>query len=272
MKIIDAHLHFEQGGYWDVIAEEAGHVNTTAHLADTYKEHNVVHGIVMGNKPITETNCEYPQHLSYCVGIGHQTFDFNRIEEQMPLLEEHLRRDTCVGIKFYPGYSYFYIYESRFDPIYELAEKYNKPVAVHTGLTATDTALLKYSHPMVLDDAAVRHPHVQFVMCHMGEPWFMDAVAVMMKNQNVAADLSGILAGKLPDEEAFYRKNAYFVEQLKGQLTILQDYSRFMFGTDWPLANYGDYINFTKHIVPEEAWEAVFYENAKRIYRPKELL
>ena len=26
MKIIDAHLHFEQGGYWDVIAEEAGHV------------------------------------------------------------------------------------------------------------------------------------------------------------------------------------------------------------------------------------------------------
>lgn len=39
-----------------------------------------------------------------------------------------------------------------------------------------------------------------------------------------------------------------------------------MFGTDWPLANYGDYIGVVKWLIPEKEWEKVFYENAKRIY------
>ncbi len=39
-----------------------------------------------------------------------------------------------------------------------------------------------------------------------------------------------------------------------------------MFGTDWPLANLGDYISFTKEIIPEEHWDEVFYKNAMRIY------
>ena len=37
---------------------------------------------------------------------------------------------------------------------------------------------------------------VQFVMCHFGNPWLMDAAAVVEKNENVAADLSGLLEGK----------------------------------------------------------------------------
>ena len=40
-----------------------------------------------------------------------------------------------------------------------------------------------------------------------------------------------------------------------------------MFGTDWPLANLEDYITFTKDIIPEKHWDAVFFENAKRIYQ-----
>ena len=39
-----------------------------------------------------------------------------------------------------------------------------------------------------------------------------------------------------------------------------------MFGTDWPLANFDDYIAFTKLLIPEEYWNAVFYDNAVRIY------
>ncbi|MBO5573293.1 MAG: amidohydrolase family protein, partial [Clostridium sp.] len=45
-----------------------------------------------------------------------------------------------------------------------------------------------------------------------------------------------------------------------------EDYSRYMFGTDWPLANYENYIDVIKQVIPEEHRENVFSANAVRIY------
>ena len=39
-----------------------------------------------------------------------------------------------------------------------------------------------------------------------------------------------------------------------------------MYGTDWPIVNLGDYIRYVQHVVPQEHWEAVFFDNANRIY------
>ena len=137
---------------------------------------------------------------------------------------------------------------------------------MHTGLTATEKALLKYAHPNVLDEAATKFRDVHFVMCHFGEPYFVDAVAVMEKNENVSADLSGMLAGKIQDFELFCQRKKFYIDQLHGWLAYLNAYDRLMFGTDWPLANFDDYIAFTKLLIPEEYWNAVFYDNAVRIY------
>ena len=265
MEIIDAHLHFCADPYFDEIARQAGHENTAGHLAAEYRRLGIVKGIVMGNRSLEPSAHEYPDFIHYCIGLDAFTETLS-IEEQAGLVEENLKREECVGIKLYPGYKHFYIYEKEFAPIYALAEKYMKPVAVHTGLTASNNGLLKYSHPLVLDEAAVRWPQVQFVMCHFGEPYFTDAVAVMEKNANVSADLSGMLAGKIQDFALFCERKKFYIEQLHGWLAYLNAYDRLMFGTDWPLANLDDYIAFTKLLIPEEHWDAVFYDNAVRIY------
>lgn len=266
MKIIDAHLHFATDAYFDEIAKAAGHENSEEHLLEQYRMRGMVHGIVMGNLPVEETKPVYPPFLSYCVGLDSQVFDMDNLPQKLHYIEEHLKRKNCVGIKLYPGYASFYLYDDKLAPVYELAARYHKPVAVHTGLTATDHALLKYSHPLVMDEAATKFREVQFVMCHFGEPWFTDAAAVIEKNPNVAADLSGMLERKISDFEAFLRKKHFYIERLKGWLEYLDSYDRFMFGTDWPLANLGDYIDFTKEIIPQEHWDDVFYKNAMRIY------
>ena len=268
MKIIDAHLHFASDAYFEEIARAAGHENSEEHLLEQYKMRGLVHGIV--NLPVEDTEPVYPSFLSYCVGLDSQVFDMEKLPEQLHNIEEHLKHPNCVGIKLYPGYASFYLYDDRLAPVYELAVRYHKPVAVHTGLTATDHALLKYSHPLVMDEAATKFRDVQFVMCHFGEPWFTDAAAVIEKNPNVVADLSGLLEGKIPDFEAFLQKKHFYIERLKGWLEYLDSYDRFMFGTDWPLANLGDYIDFTKEIIPQEHWDKVFYENAVRIYHLRE--
>mgnify|MGYP002511290964 CR=1 FL=1 len=52
-----------------------------------------------------------------------------------------------------------------------------------------------------------------------------------------------------------------------GRIGCSDCYEKFMFGTDWPLANYSDYIEFTKWLIPEEHWEHVFCKNAETIYK-----
>ena len=93
----------------------------------------------------------------------------------------------------------------------------------------------------------------------------MDAAAVVEKNENVAADLSGLLEGKF-DIPEFLEEQSGYISTLKPWLAYIRDYDKLMFGTDWPLANYEDYIEITKRLIPEKYWETVFYQAAERIY------
>lgn len=271
MEIIDAHLHFcpEDGDYFDEIALAAGHENNEAHLRSEYKRLGIAGGVVMGNGGLSEAEHEkYPDYLYYCIGLDSMYLrgDGKRLDtEAADLLEKHLKKDKCVGIKLYPGYNPMYITDPCYEPVYELAEAYKKPVAVHTGETAGVNAILKYSHPLSVDEAAVKHPGVNFVMCHYGNPWLQDAACVLAKNENVAADLSGLLEGRNIPEE-YFEENRGYVEYLKTWIKYAGDYSKFMFGTDWPLANLEDYIGFTKMLIPEKYHEDVFRKNAVRIY------
>ena len=265
MKIVDAHLHFMQIREFDQLALEAGHENSAGHLEEVYRELGVAAGVVMGNGPLPEQG-DYPPFLRYCVGLDRMAMQGSEAGIQASQVEEHLKRKNCVGVKLYPGYNYFYVWDDSLAPIYALAEKYRKPVAIHTGLTAAGMGLLKYSHPLTLDEAAAKWPGVQFVMCHFGNPWLEDAVAVLEKNRNVAADLSGLLEGKVRDWARLKRQGRAYHRMLRGWLEYLDVYDRIMFGTDWPLANLNDYIELTKLLVPREHWEDVFWRTAYRIY------
>ena len=260
MKIIDSHLHFCPGyPHFDEIAIEAGHINNEEHLRECFQKYNIVGGIVMGNRGVHPDNHTYPDFLRYCVGVEARKLTPEKIQKTCDLVEENLKRNTCVGIKLYPGYDSIYVTDERFEPIYDLAKAYKKPVAIHTGQTAGSKAFIKYSHPLTLDEAAVRHPDVQFVMCHFGNPWLMDAAAVVEKNENVAADLSGLLEGKF-DIPEFLEEQSGYISTLKTWLAYIRDYDKLMFGTDWPLANYEDYIEITKRLIPEKYWEMSPFE------------
>lgn len=267
MKIIDAHIHFCQHPRFDEIALLAGHENTDAHLKAQYDKHNMVHGIVMANRSIALEDHHYPDYLSYCIGLDSFCFDPNEVTQQADLVEKHLQRKNCVGIKIYTGYNHFYSYDPIHDPFYQLAKAYKKPVAVHTGLTATSHALLKYSHPLTLDETAVLYPEVQFVMCHLGNPWLVDAISVIAKNENVTADLSGMLEGQIQRMDDFFKAKQGYIDSMKGWLEYLDRYDRLLFGTDWPLVNLANYIEFIAHIIPEKHHDKVFFENANRIYQ-----
>lgn len=269
MKIIDAHLHLFPAGSADALALSVGHQNSVEHLRQEYHTLQIVHGVVMGNHNLELDPGQYAlaDIFHYCLGIDSSLLAncSTLTPDTLDRAESHLQQEQCCGIKLYPGYSKIPLSHPLYEPIYDLAARYDKPVAVHMGLTANAQAHLKYCHPLALDEIAADHSRTRFVMCHFGNPFLESAAAVMQKNPNVAADLSGLLEGRVHLDQ-FFQEQAGYVFLLKTWLAAISGWDRILFGTDWPIVNLGEYIEFIQRIVPENQWEKVFFSNANTIY------
>lgn len=268
MKIIDAHLHLFSEPSAEEMARRVGHHGSIEHLRQVYGELNIVHGVVMGNYSLDVARHSYPPDLyHYCAGLDSGLLENGaKIIPDLPeRVEEHLKRENCCGVKLYPGYNKISLSDPVYRPIYQLASRYDKPVAVHMGLTAFPQAHLKYCHPLALDEVAADFPRTRFVMCHFGNPFLESAAAVVEKNPNVAADLSGLLEGRV-DLDEYFRAQSGYAFLLQTWLTAIQCWDKLMFGTDWPIVNLEEYIHFIQRLIPESRWDAVFFENANKIY------
>ncbi|MNV88633.1 Amidohydrolase [compost metagenome] len=106
---------------------------------------------------------------------------------------------------------------------------------------------------------------VTFMLCHLGDPWVMDAAEVVSKNPNVYADLSGLVVG---DREKFNRfmNEQLFMDHFRRALIYADHYDKMLFGTDWPLASVELYIEFIRRLIPESFHQAVFYDNAMNVF------
>jgi len=266
MQIIDSHIHYFIGkDYGDQLAKEAEHENTEEHLKSEFDRLGIVGAVVMGNRSLDPDHMVLPPYMRYCAGLDTSTQWEADLKKTYDLIEQNLKRKNCVGVKIYAGYVHRYVADPIYSPVYELCQHYNKPVAIHTGETAGTSGNLKYAHPLTLDDVAIAFPKVSFVMCHLGNPWVADAVAVIDKNANVSADLSGWLVGKL-DMPSYLNEKEGYLKHLRTWINYIDGFDRLMFGTDWPLANLKDYIDIVAMLIPEVHHEKVFANNARRIY------
>ena len=135
----------------------------------------------------------------------------------------------------------------------------------HTGDTYSIKGKLKFADPLTIDQVAVDHPKVKFVIAHCGNPWIESAAEVAYKNPNVYLDASAFMIGDLSrlSPEA---TEAYVVKPLKWIFGYLEDPSKIMYGTDWPLTNMKSYITVIKKAIPKEHWKKVFYQNAVDVF------
>ena len=62
-------------------------------------------------------------------------------------------------------------------------------------------------------------------------------------------------------------KQAGYLAQLKTWIAYVDDYDRFLFGTDFPAVNLLEYRHFVERLIPKSEWDKVFFENANRVYQ-----
>lgn len=144
-----------------------------------------------------------------------------------------------------------------------MAEEYQVPVMIHSGDTYTPKGKVKYSHPLHVDEVAVDHPGVNFVICHIGNPWIRDCMEVVYKNSNAYTDISGLVLGNFSDRfEVWMRK------QLQEMLLYGVEPDKVLFGTDWPISSMESYLQFMDELkVPGREKRKVLYENSAKLFK-----
>lgn len=129
----------------------------------------------------------------------------------------HLR-----GIKLAPMYANFDPTDPHLDELYRRAVKHNLPILFHTGTTFCQFAPLRFTHPALWDEVAMRHPDLVMILAHLGHPFEGEALVTARKHPNVYLDLSAL---------------HYRPWQLYNSLVLAQEYAvthKILFGSDYP--------------------------------------
>ncbi len=269
MKIIDAHIHYSNIESFKEVSDKS---KVDYSLEGFKKEFKDIVAIGMGvtetvsggfpdafaTNPMTLDLDQNPENLYTCLGFNPM-HKFDEVEFEKNVNEK------VVGLKVYAGYYHYHVWDEVYHPLYKFAEKHDLPVVIHTGDTFSERGLLKYAHPLEIDELAVMFRNVNFIIAHFGDPWIMDAAEVIAKNSNVYADLSGLIVGSKPEIDHF--RVGEFISHIKRGLVYLDNYKKLMFGSDWPLVETREYAKFIGELVPKQHHEDVFFNNAKRIFK-----
>lgn len=262
--IIDCHTHLNN--YHDESLDSLQSCIDTLHVEMRRNRIDVALVLtsykVNPGRPSTRTIIEATRRLRYIrvvAGIGISTLSPEGLED----LRSDIRGDLIRGIKLYPGYEPYFPNDPRLDPVYAIAQEFHVPVMIHSGDTFTPHGKLKFAHPLLVDELAVDHPNVDFIICHLGNPWIRDCMEVVYKNKNVYTDISGLVLGNFSDRfESFMRR------QLQEMLEYGVEPDKVLFGSDWPLASMESYLDFIEELsIPERERRKIMWDNAARLFR-----
>ncbi|MCI4349959.1 MAG: amidohydrolase family protein [Thermoplasmata archaeon] len=171
-----------------------------------------------------------------------------------------------VAIKLYPGYFPFYPHDPRLEPLYAFAARRNLVVMIHQGDTLSPDGLVKFARPIEVDEVAVRHREVRFVLCHLGNPWVEEAAEVVYKNENVYADTSGLVwSPRLPFYDAMVERAQ---RRLANAIATMGTADRVLYGSDWPLESIALAVKMVEGLdLPSSARAQILGGNARKLFR-----
>ncbi len=262
--IIDVHTHINNYHEDRVLSLENSLDKLTANMLENKVDYSLVLTSFKVNqhRPSTRQVVESikgRKTLGVVSGISYLHYNHRDVRE----IGEYLENGFIKGLKFYPGYEPFYPNDTRLKLMYEMAIEYDVPVMFHSGDTYAPTGKVKYAHPIHIDDLAVDYPDLKIVICHIGNPWIKDCMEVVYKNENVYADISGLVLGDF--EEKFER---YMKKEIEEMITYAGDPNYLLYGTDWPLANMKSYLKFMDQLeLAEDKKELILWKNAAKLFK-----
>lgn len=168
-----------------------------------------------------------------------------------------IHQQYVKAIKIHPFYSSLEFDSPKIEPYIELAERLELPVIVHT---ANDG----FSECRKVYNMAKRHPHVKFVMAHLGlETDHEEAIDMCAKLPNLFGDTAWVS----------YDKAIKFIKKAGSE--------KLLFGSDMPIDGvdtyahnktgdrsiYQDYFYELEKMISADSFEKIMWKNAENFFK-----
>ena len=183
------------------------------------------------------------------------------VKAAVKLGEENRREVKAFKIRL--GYVKASAESPVYDRLYHYAESAKLPVLFHTGDTAFSNGDLARSHPLTLDGLANKREELTIVLCHFGNPWFMDVAELIYKHPNVYTDISG-----LTTPSAYAEKYAkWLARKISEAIYYAGGAEKVLFGTDYPVTKHSETLAVVRRLdIDERDKEKILSRNAKRVF------
>lgn len=173
-------------------------------------------------------------------------------------LEELAEVGALRGIKIYTVYQQ--VGRCELETVARLAAKYKLPMIFHTGyghgLNGPESQLTKAS------DVAWVSKITPIIISHMANPAIDDLIDTVNRNENVYADISGLLNSVREPEEM-----PIVISMVKRFLKECGP-DKLLFGTDFPVQSHKDSVRIIEEAMegyPDEDKKKVYYDNAAKL-------
>jgi predicted TIM-barrel fold metal-dependent hydrolase len=210
---------------------------------------------VPSNDDVADIMRRYPQQFTAFGAI-----DPWKGEAALAEMERCAKDLGFKGLKFMPNMQQFFPNDEQFYPIWELAQRLELVVLIHSGTTGVGAGhpggggvKLKYSRPIpYIDDVAAQFPELKIIMAHPSWPWQEEQLAMLVHKPNVFMDLSGW-------------SPKYFQPSLVQYAnTLVQD--KVLFGSDYPVITPERWLaDFEKAPFSDDVRAKILLENAKKL-------
>lgn len=107
-------------------------------------------------------------------------------------LQDAFTRLNLKGLNLHTGRHHLLPSDPRMEPIYEICERYHKPIMFHAGLSWEPDTETSYCTPLAFEIVAEKHPKLKICMGHFGWPWVRETAMLMLKYPNVYADTGAL--------------------------------------------------------------------------------
>lgn len=278
-KIIDMHIHsYTQSdfGEREPAADHYGNkgsANAEEHRMETFdafKNWNITKAVVSGNPESVENWVAKDSSQLIIRGIlmfAHNDYGMDSVKFEQMIIEKKIE----IFGEIAPYYSGTTLSDSVWQPYLRICEKYDIPVAVHTGggdpggtYSWSPKARLKFGDPYLIEDVLVKYPKLRIYMMHAGgEDWPEHGIRLMAYYPQLYTDLAVMLWVE-PNTQRYIKE---FLQNAKEAGYL----NRIMFGSDqmlWPYAIQKsiDFLNSLDFLTKEEK-ENIFYNNAARFLK-----
>ena len=220
-----------------------------------------VRGVATGVRSPNEFTAQWVRHDPDKL-IGFMAID--------PMEDDHMEQIErgielgLRGIKIYPMLGRYDPADPTNFPMFEKAQRLGLPVLSHTGTHPNPRAMLKYSHPLLVDEIAQAFPDLKYIMAHMSHPWQRDCAVVLRKHPNVYADISGVWVRPWQGWEALIGMIEWGVAD------------KLLFGSDFPLwtprealekiRRFNDQLEGTKlPRIPDEVIDGIIHRDSLKL-------